>query len=115
VAPTEIDAMEIGQINNLANQAMPERRNDGQSPQAARPSARGETNLARALVADDLSDAALPAKDLRLSVDRDLERVVARIIDNDSGEVVREVPPEELVELAKTLRSLMGQLLDRRA
>lgn len=106
--------MEVGQINNLANQAMPERRNVGQTPQAAQPGTRGEANLARALAADDVRDAALPAKDLRLSVDRELDRVVARVVDSESGEVIREVPPEELVELAKTLRALMGQLLDRR-
>jgi flagellar protein FlaG len=107
--------MEVGQISNLANQAMPERRSVGQTPAATNAGTRGQTNLARALVADDISDASLPAKDLRLTVDRDLDRVVARVVDSESGEVIREVPPEELVQLAKTLRALMGQLLDKRA
>lgn len=107
--------MEVGQISNLANQAMPERRSVGQTTQAADPTTRSHASLARALVVDDIGESARPAKDLRLSVDRDLDQVVARVVDSESGEIIREVPPEELVELAKTLRALMGQLLDRRA
>lgn len=107
--------MEVGHISNLANQAMPERRSVGQTPQATDPTTRSQANLARALAADDIGESAMPAKDLRLSVDRELDEVVARVVDSESGEVIREVPPEELVKLAKTLRALMGQLLDRRA
>lgn len=51
---------------------------------------------------------------LKLSVNRDLERVVAKIVDRDTGEVVREIPPEEMLEMAKRLEEMSGLLLDER-
>jgi flagellar protein FlaG len=76
--------------------------------------------LVRALVgagaAGDSGGVELPARvELRMNLDREIDRVIARVVDSDTGEVVREVPPEELVELARTMKALMGALLDRRA
>ena len=51
---------------------------------------------------------------LKLSVNRDLEQVVAKIVDRDTGEVVREIPPEEMLEMAKRLEEMSGLLLDER-
>lgn len=65
--------------------------------------------------ADDLEARSLPQTSLKLSLEKDLGRVVATIEDKRTGEIIREVPPEELVELAKSMRILVGQLLDRRA
>jgi flagellar protein FlaG len=57
----------------------------------------------------------LPAKvELRMSLDREIDRVIARVVDSDTGEVVREVPPEDLVDLARAMKALMGTLLDRK-
>jgi len=53
--------------------------------------------------------------EVRMRVEADLHRVVARVVDSDTGEVIREVPPEELVELAKRMKALMGAMLDKRA
>ncbi len=54
-------------------------------------------------------------RELRYEVDEDLNQVVIKILDGDSGEVVRQIPAEELVRLAKVLEWAAGQLLDRRA
>ena len=70
--------------------------------------------LAQALRRDTLDSLAPRSTVLQLSVDDELGRVVAQVVDRDSGDIVREIPPEELIAMAKTLRALNGQLVDRR-
>jgi hypothetical protein len=48
----------------------------------------------------------------RLRVDPATERIIAEIV-NENNEVVKQVPPEELLELAATNRALQGILFDR--
>ena len=48
----------------------------------------------------------------RLRVDPRTERIIAEIV-NEKNEVVRQVPPEELLELAETSRAIQGLLFDR--
>lgn len=71
-------------------------------------------DLAQALRRDTLDSLAPRSTVLQLSVDDELGRVVAQVVDRDSGDIVREIPPEELIAMAKTLRALNGQLVDRR-
>ncbi len=52
--------------------------------------------------------------EVRMTVDEQLDRVVARVIDRDSGKVVREIPPEALLDLARKMHALIGALYDRR-
>jgi flagellar protein FlaG len=51
--------------------------------------------------------------DVHFEVDESINRVLARIVDSVTGEVVREVPPEELVDLARRITALVGAQLDR--
>ncbi|MBI5672624.1 MAG: flagellar protein FlaG [Nitrospirae bacterium] len=48
---------------------------------------------------------------LRISVDDETERVVVKVVEQESGEVIRQIPPEELLELEKYLSSPKGLLL----
>jgi hypothetical protein len=52
--------------------------------------------------------------DVKFQVDTQLDRVIAKIVDSETGEVVREVPPEDLVELARRVTALVGAMFDRR-
>jgi flagellar protein FlaG len=52
--------------------------------------------------------------DVQFQVDQNINRVIARIVDSETGEVVREVPPDELVDLARRVTALVGAMLDRR-
>ncbi|MBE0582735.1 MAG: flagellar protein FlaG [Desulfofustis sp.] len=49
---------------------------------------------------------------VRFENDRDLGGLVVKVVDRDSGETVREIPPEELRELSKHLNELRGNLVD---
>jgi flagellar protein FlaG len=50
---------------------------------------------------------------LNFSVDRSTGQVVIRIIDGESGEVIREIPPEELLSLAREMEELTGILYNQ--
>jgi flagellar protein FlaG len=47
---------------------------------------------------------------LRFEVDRETGESVVQIIDSESGNVLRQIPPEELLHVMKTLRDLKGLL-----
>ena len=50
---------------------------------------------------------------ISLEVDNELHRVIIKLVDRRSGEIIREIPPEELIELAKKMRSAEGIFLDK--
>ena len=49
---------------------------------------------------------------LEISVDSELERVVVRVVADDSREVVRQIPPDRVLEAAKLIDRLVGLLVD---
>jgi flagellar protein FlaG len=48
---------------------------------------------------------------LQIEVDPELKRVVVKILNGDSGEVIRQIPPQEVIDLAKNLSGSKGLLL----
>ncbi len=51
---------------------------------------------------------------LQIEIDRQLDRVVIKIVNGSSGEVIRQIPPEELLELARRFDGVKGLLLRAR-
>ena len=49
---------------------------------------------------------------VRFENDSDAGEMVVKIVDNDSDEVIRQIPPEELLELTQRLNDLRGNLVD---
>ncbi|MGE5673671.1 MAG: flagellar protein FlaG [Mycobacterium leprae] len=45
-------------------------------------------------------------------VDRD--RIVVKVVDTESGEIIREIPPESLVEAFKQVDKVLGLLIDQK-
>ena len=52
---------------------------------------------------------------LKIEIDDETKRVVVKIVQEDSGEVIRQIPPEELLKLEKYLASGKGMLLKEQA
>jgi flagellar protein FlaG len=46
---------------------------------------------------------------LQIEVDQELQRVVVKIVKGDSGEVIRQIPPQEVIDLAKNLADHKGK------
>ncbi len=51
---------------------------------------------------------------LRFQKDDQSGKWVAQVVDVETGEVLRQVPPEELRRIAAALRQSMGLLINRR-
>ena len=49
---------------------------------------------------------------LQIEVDPDLERVIVKILKGDSGEVIRQIPPKEVIDIAKNLAGTKGVLFE---
>ncbi len=52
---------------------------------------------------------------LQIEVDPDLNRVVVKVLSGESGEVIRQIPPKEVIDLAKNLSGLKGALFGEHA
>lgn len=57
----------------------------------------------------------LAGSSLEFSIDTDTDRIVIKIIDNETRELVRQIPMEEMLALAKTMNQLQGLLLRTKA
>lgn len=50
---------------------------------------------------------------LQFRVDEESGEKIIQIFDSETGEMVRQIPPEELLRIMKTLRDLRGLLLSK--
>lgn len=41
-------------------------------------------------------------------------RIIVRVIDTNTGEIIRQIPPEELMDTFKRMEDALGVLIDRR-
>jgi len=55
----------------------------------------------------------LLGRSLRFEIDRELNQVVVKVVDKESGEVIRQIPPEEYIQIMKRLQDMDGVFLDR--
>ena len=53
--------------------------------------------------------------ELQMDVDPDLHRVIVKIVDGQSGQLIRQIPAEDAVNLAKDLQSWNGLLVEKHA
>lgn len=49
---------------------------------------------------------------VRFEKDSKNNEMVVRLVDVESGETIRQIPPEELINLTKTLQELRGNVVD---
>ncbi len=52
---------------------------------------------------------------LEFSVHEATNRVMVRVLDRETDEVLREIPPEQILDLVAKLQELVGLLVDKRA
>jgi len=49
---------------------------------------------------------------VRFENDNDANAMVVKVVDRETDEVIRQIPPEELLDLTKRLNDLRGNLVD---
>lgn len=55
----------------------------------------------------------ITAPNLQFSIDHDTGRTVVKVIDADTNEVIRQIPDEEILRLAKEIDRVQGLLLHK--
>ncbi|MFO7311282.1 MAG: flagellar protein FlaG, partial [Bacillota bacterium] len=51
-------------------------------------------------------------KRLKFLVHEETERIYVQVIDKETGEVIKEIPPEKILNLVAQLQKLIGLLID---
>lgn len=54
-------------------------------------------------------------KQLQFSYDPETDKVVVKVLDGNTQEVVRQMPSEEMIQISKSIRQMQGLLLSIRA
>jgi len=52
---------------------------------------------------------------LSFSIDKDTKRIVVKVLDTDTQEVIRQIPPQELLRFSARIQELLGVLFDESA
>lgn len=55
------------------------------------------------------------AQDLLFSIDEDTGKTIVKVVDASTDEVIRQIPSEEIISIAKALDKLQGLLLKQEA
>jgi flagellar protein FlaG len=50
---------------------------------------------------------------IRLELEEELDIMIVKVIDSETEEVIRQIPPEELVELSRNAKDLKGLLINK--
>jgi flagellar protein FlaG len=49
---------------------------------------------------------------VRFENDQEVQELVVKVVDRETNEVIRQIPPEELMNLAQRLNDLRGNIVD---
>jgi len=52
---------------------------------------------------------------LSFTYDSKAERNIIRIVDSETGKVIRQIPPEEMIRLSEHIKEVIGALVDKHA
>lgn len=66
-------------------------------------------------VARQMNESMSNSTSLRFQVDGDSHKVVVRVVDKTTEELIRQIPSKEILEMSKRIREMQGALLDKRA
>lgn len=116
VQPMGTSLAGVGNTPRLA--AVGEPQPGGQDTAPSPPTQHVENAAIREMVEDALRKMNLaPDQTVRLSfaLHEGSDRMMVRVMDVETGEVVREIPPQELLDTVARIMQFVGLLLDRRA
>jgi len=63
------------------------------------------------VVREALNIELLPTRELRIEFEGDLHRIVVKVMDKESGEVIRQIPMPEELAIAKHIRAQLGRMV----
>ncbi|MCA1797578.1 MAG: flagellar protein FlaG [Geobacteraceae bacterium] len=111
-----VDAANIaGNTLQKMNQA-PEQLDTQRKQQQENPEPQGEQSADQVQPEELLSQIKSLTEDglysVRFENDQDAQEMVVKVVDRDTDEVIRQIPPEELLNLTERLNDLRGNLVN---
>lgn len=103
LAPTGADSAKTGAPASTLPPA-------GSTSQVQKPEAPSPADLQQALKEVQTAINGV-ANDLRFSIDEDTGRTLIKIVDRETDEVIKQIPSEELLRIAKALDKFQGLLV----
>ncbi len=87
-----------------------QKRDSHPSPDSAKQESRVPSSAERRIQLPEFA-----GHDLSFRHDEELNRIIVQVVDAETREVVRTIPPEEVVNTLKNIRRAQGALLDEEA
>ncbi|MBD3184883.1 flagellar biosynthesis protein FlaG [Candidatus Poribacteria bacterium] len=94
---------------------------DAQSPKSPQLQEEAQSSQARDSLENEIKSFAEESEKIDLSnsrisfsEDQDTGATVIKIIDNKTDEVIKQIPPEEILKLRKRIGEMLGLLLDKK-
>jgi flagellar protein FlaG len=103
VAKAAIPQQEVAQVSSI------QAANASGSARSAQPVSSVSTDEVKAAVEQMKDFAQVMSRQLQFDVDDDSGRTVVRVLDKDSGDVIRQIPSEEVLALARHMKELMEE------
>ena len=101
-----VKAIPEGQLNEL-------KASDKKEKEKLHQDAPQQQNLEK--LAEETNDALQGLKsEIKFCLSKETDDIVVQIVNRETDEVIREIPPEELVELKNKLREINGFLCDKK-
>jgi flagellar protein FlaG len=93
----------------LASVSSMQRVQAADSTQSANPTAEVSKQQVEAAVGQMKDFAQAMSRQLQFDVDEESGRTVVRVLDKDSGEIIRQIPSDEILALARHMKELMEE------
>ncbi|HVN48214.1 MAG TPA: flagellar protein FlaG [Bacteroidota bacterium] len=106
-------------VVNATTSTMPVKENDSQETMQANAAAnsKASNNLNRKQADDLVKDLNKSMQQMgtqvAFSVDSDTKHVVIKVIDTATKEVIRQIPPEEILRVSENIKKLLGVRVDQ--
>lgn len=86
------------------------------TPQSSGPAAGGvDSKQLDAALAKLRQAAQVSSSDLNFSVDKETGKTIIRVTDQSTGQLIRQIPSQELIDIAKSIDQMRGILIKKQA
>jgi uncharacterized FlaG/YvyC family protein len=113
--PVDVVRMESTGVGSVANAQAST--NHNRAVETPRKSLQKETRSAEEIQKDlEVINDQLKAmnRSIRFSIDEKSDDIVVRVVDRDSGEVIRQIPPESIVRLRDSMIDMAGLIVEKK-
>lgn len=116
---SSIDAINLAQTTQL-NMLSPRQRLDDALEVLSAPSQLSENQQAEPTAGELVEpiqriNEVMRERGIEFEISEDLSRVITRVVDRDSGDVIRQIPAEEVIRIAEQLQDMRGRFISLEA